>query len=109
MCQPQPETAYRSLEEMDDIFRNTTGVFDVVHRAKPSVTPNRYDKNGNLVISYLDTDEHRRRSSIAQQAGVAPTEKSAIENKPRAGQDEAYKIEGGFGGADNGSSSGKSG
>lgn len=92
---------------MDDIFRNTTGVFDVVHRAKPSVTPNRYDKNGNLLISVFDTEEHRRRSSIAQQAGVVPTEKSAIENKPRGAQDEAYKIEGGFGG--DGSSSSKSG
>lgn len=93
---------------MDDIFRNTTGVFDVVHRAKPSVTPNRYDKDGKLLISILDTEEHRRRSSIAQQAGAVPTEKTPVENKARSGQDEAYKIEGGFSG-DQGSSSSKSG
>ena len=54
------------------------------------------------------SEERRRRSVIAEQAGVQPSEKSAIQNKPRAAQDEAFKIEGGFGG-DNGSSSSKSG
>lgn len=36
-----PETAYRSLEEMDEIFQKTTGYFDVVQVAKPKNTPNR--------------------------------------------------------------------
>lgn len=36
-----PETAYRSLEEMDEIFHKTTGYFDVVKIAKPKNTPNR--------------------------------------------------------------------
>lgn len=36
-----PETAYRSLEEMDAIFEQSTGFFDVVQIAKPKNTPNR--------------------------------------------------------------------
>jgi hypothetical protein len=36
-----PETAYRSLEEMDIIFRKTTSVFNVVKIAKAE--PKRYD------------------------------------------------------------------
>lgn len=37
-----PETAYRSLEEMDTIFRKTTSIFDVVRVAKQE--PRRYAK-----------------------------------------------------------------
>jgi hypothetical protein len=33
-----PETAYRSLEEIDEIFA-VSGWFSVVHTARPSVTP----------------------------------------------------------------------
>jgi len=61
-----PETAYRSLEEMDEIFHKTTGAFDVVKAAKD--TPHRYDKRGELLIDYADTeqamDAERRRSSV---------------------------------------------
>ena len=63
-----PETAYRSLEEMDEIFHKTTNPFDVVKIAKE--VPHRYDKNGELLIAYEETEEYqqtteRRRSSIA--------------------------------------------
>ena len=88
-----PETAYRSLEEMDEIFHKTTGVFDVVSIARPANTPHRYDKNGRLLISYLETEEHRRRAS-ATQPGVKGV--NEIENKERSTHDEAYKTEGGF-------------
>jgi len=88
---------------MDDIFRNTKGWFDVVHLAKPSVTPNRYDKNGNLLVNYLDTD--RRRSSMAAPINDPfATEKDAVRNKPRENENEAYKIGGGFGDGSSGSS-----
>lgn len=87
-----PETAYRSLEEMDDIFRKTKGVFSVVHDAKPSVTPNRYDKKGHLLVNYLETDEHLRRSSATPHE---VTEK-AMQDKQRSANDEAYTVEGGF-------------
>ncbi|KAF2003018.1 general substrate transporter [Amniculicola lignicola CBS 123094] len=52
-----PETAYRSLEEMDEIFHKTTNVFDVVQVAKD--VPHRYDHRGNLLIAYEDTEEAR--------------------------------------------------
>ncbi|KAH6683197.1 general substrate transporter [Halenospora varia] len=59
-----PETAYRSLEEIDNIFRKTTGIrgwWEVVGIAKRE--PLRYGKNGELLIDY--EEEHRRKSSIA--------------------------------------------
>lgn len=68
-----PETAYRSLEEMDEIFHNTTNAFNVVKIANE--LPHRYDKRGELLINYADTEQaheaERRRSSIvgAQTSG----------------------------------------
>lgn len=56
-----PETAYRSLEEMDTIFHKTTSVFNVVSVARNE--PHRYGKNGELLINYEDTQEHLRRAS----------------------------------------------
>jgi hypothetical protein len=47
-----PETAYRSLEEMDSIFQKVhgwKGAFQVVHQAR--VEPRRYGKNGELLIT----------------------------------------------------------
>ncbi|POS73305.1 hypothetical protein DHEL01_v208301 [Diaporthe helianthi] len=55
-----PETAYRSLEEMDSIFHHVSGwkgIFTVVHQAK--VEPRRYGKNGELLVDYSDTEEGR--------------------------------------------------
>jgi len=63
-----PETAYRSLEEIDTIFRKTKGWFNVVSTAKHE--PQRYGKNGELLIDYEQTEEHAVRShSIASGAG----------------------------------------
>ena len=65
-----PETASRSLEEMDDIFHRARpgwrGAFDVVKVARE--LPRRYGKHGELLIAYEDTEaagEVRRRSSVA--------------------------------------------
>ena len=67
-----PETAYRSLEEMDEIFQKTTGWFDVVKVA--AELPHRYGKRGELLIRYDETeayaDTQRRRSSVV--SGVLP-------------------------------------
>jgi MFS family permease len=55
-----PETAYRSLEEMDTIFHKVSGpkaYFDVVPVAFKE--PRRYGKNGELLIDYKETDEHK--------------------------------------------------
>jgi hypothetical protein len=49
-----PETAYRSLEEMDTIFQKSTSVWDVVRVAKE--TPRRYGKRGEVLIDY---EEHQ--------------------------------------------------
>lgn len=59
-----PETAYRSLEEMDAIFVKTKSVFSAVRVAREE--PRRYGKNGEVLINYDETDmAHRRRSSVA--------------------------------------------
>ncbi|KAL9085791.1 MAG: hypothetical protein Q9165_007423 [Trypethelium subeluteriae] len=61
-----PETAYRSLEEMDSIFMKTHSVFTAVKVANEE--PRRYGKNGELLLSYEDSDLHmraeRRKSSV---------------------------------------------
>ncbi|KAK5091449.1 hypothetical protein LTR05_001632 [Lithohypha guttulata] len=58
-----PETAYRSLEEMDSIFVKCKSVFTVVRIAKEE--PRRYGKKGEVLISYDETDmSHRRQSSV---------------------------------------------
>ncbi|OTB05179.1 hypothetical protein M426DRAFT_57113 [Hypoxylon sp. CI-4A] len=57
-----PETAYRSLEEMDAIFHKihgSAGYLSVVHIAAKE--PRRYGKNGELLIAYEETEEHKAR------------------------------------------------
>ncbi|KAL8798658.1 MAG: hypothetical protein Q9182_006491 [Xanthomendoza sp. 2 TL-2023] len=64
-----PETAYRSLEEMDSIFRKCDSVFTVVKIAKEE--PQRYGKSGELLIRYEETEEHRQRqASVVSAKGV---------------------------------------
>ena len=67
-----PETAYRSLEEMDSIFAKTRNVFTVVKTAKEE--PRRFGKNGEVLINYDETEEHFRRASIATMSGKAGAE-----------------------------------
>lgn len=63
-----PETANRSLEEMDLIFRKSKSIFDTVGIAKRE--PHRYDSNGELVIRASEMDDSRlRNASIASGAG----------------------------------------
>lgn len=53
-----PETAYRSLEEMDTIFQKVkgfSGAFDVVRQAE--IEPRRYGKNGEILIPAGELDE----------------------------------------------------
>jgi hypothetical protein len=69
----QPETAGRSLEEMDEIFHQVhgfKGIFTAVKVAREM--PRRYGKHGELLINYDETPEarrvsERRRSSVAAQ------------------------------------------
>ncbi|KAI1098407.1 general substrate transporter [Jackrogersella minutella] len=76
-----PETAYRSLEEMDSIFhkvRGAGGYFSVVHIAAKE--PRRYGKNGELLIAYEETEEHKARVQPAEHgsgsASVTDAEKA---------------------------------
>lgn len=83
-----PETAGRSLEEMDEIFHKTTNVFNCVQMAKD--VPHRFDKRGNLLIDYIDTEEareaERRRSSVIGAApGIFSAEKDSREHTEKAG------------------------
>jgi len=89
-----PETAYRSLEEMDEIFHKTSNPFDVVKIANDM--PHRYDKHGELLISYEDTEEariaERRRSSVVAveaakgSLGSDRTEKREVEHSEGFGK-----------------------
>ncbi|PSR93860.1 major facilitator superfamily transporter monosaccharide [Coniella lustricola] len=85
-----PETAYRSLEEMDEIFQDAhgfKGAFTVVKIAKHK--PRRYDKHGNALINYDDTEfAHRRHSSVAGGAGGGMAGAGAGGAVPAAGQSE---------------------
>ncbi|CAG9955227.1 unnamed protein product [Clonostachys rosea f. rosea IK726] len=70
-----PETAYRSLEEMDSIFQKVKGLggaFSVVEQAR--IEPRRYGKNGELLISVEEADgkpetQHHNNSSDDGTAG----------------------------------------
>lgn len=75
-----PETAYRSLEEMDTIFHKVSGwrgVFTVVQVAREE--PRRYGKNGELLIDYEATEEHQ--DHMGQQ--MRQRQYSSNEDKPR--------------------------
>ncbi len=80
-----PETAYRSLEEMDAIFIKTKNIFTVVWTAKHE--PRRYGKNGEILIDYEETGEHARRISYAERRGsVMSIERSDQEKGVGIGQ-----------------------
>ncbi|KAG0652588.1 Sugar transporter STL1 [Hyphodiscus hymeniophilus] len=72
-----PETAYRSLEEIDTIFRKTTGWFSVVSTARNE--PLRYGKHGELLIDYEQTPEHMMRTRSATSHG-AKGQSRGVEN-----------------------------
>ena len=61
-----PETAYRSLEEMDSIFQKVHGwasAFDVVHQAQ--IDPRRYGKNGELLVVLVEDVEDGEKANAA--------------------------------------------
>jgi hypothetical protein len=63
-----PETAYRSLEEMDTIFRKTTSIFSVVRVANEE--PRRYGKKGELLVDYSTTVEPLGDAGQALEKGI---------------------------------------
>lgn len=92
-----PETAYRSLEEMDEIFQECEGfkgAFDVVKVAKQK--PRRYDKHGNLLINYDDTEAAHRRHPRSAAADVGPSAESSsfpdVEKKSDASEERRERV-----------------
>ncbi|KAK4104430.1 general substrate transporter [Parathielavia hyrcaniae] len=88
-----PETAYRSLEEMDVIFHKVDdgwkGVFTVVHRAR--VEPRRYGKRGELLVEYEKTEEHRehvREDGVLAVPGKRSREESGSGGSKDVGHDD---------------------
>lgn len=70
-----PETAYRSLEEMDVIFQKVSGwsaAFDVVKQAK--IEPHRHGKNGELLIAIDEIDE---KANVEHQTGSSSNDIAA--------------------------------
>lgn len=74
-----PETAYRSLEEMDGIFHKLApgwkGVLDVVRQAERE--PRRYGKNGELLVAYADTEEGRAHGHAVRERHSSGSEDKA--------------------------------
>lgn len=86
-----PETAYRSLEEMDGIFRKCNSYFTVVKLARDE--PRRYGKHGEPLINYEETEEHQRRASAWSDSAVK-ARAALVENKDHA--DPVHKPERGY-------------
>jgi len=84
-----PETAYRSLEEIDIIFRKTQrgwrGWFGVVWTAKNE--PQRYGKHGELLIDYEATEEHTFRSNSVSGHGNKPVVRGVEDVNGNQGRD----------------------
>ncbi|KAI1822002.1 general substrate transporter [Xylaria intraflava] len=80
-----PETAYRSLEEMDTIFHKVDGIkgyFSVVSVAREE--PRRYGRNGELLIAYEETEEHKAHvHPQAREQGSNSDGEKALENVVR--------------------------
>ncbi|KAL4965234.1 sugar porter family MFS transporter [Aspergillus stella-maris] len=78
-----PETAYRSLEEMDRIFRKTKSVFSLVKTAKDE--PHMYGKHGELLRQLDDVEDEavRRASYLEHKAknGRSSSDAEASEEK----------------------------
>jgi len=73
-----PETAYRSLEEMDEIFHKSKSIFDVVKVAREM--PNRFGKNGELLINYEDTEEYAAYAQRRQSSVGGKSEKTGVDH-----------------------------
>ncbi|CAL8577419.1 hypothetical protein XPA_003248 [Xanthoria parietina] len=86
-----PETAYRSLEEMDSIFRKCHSIFTVVKIAKEE--PQRYGKKGELLIRYEETEEHRQRqASVVNAKGMPSLGGEQMDNTNHSNPDNSAEI-----------------
>ncbi|KAK7529253.1 sugar transporter STL1 [Phyllosticta citribraziliensis] len=71
----KPETAYRSLEEMDTIFQKSNSIFDVVKVARDE--PRRYGKNGELLIPVDDAEDVAALGGVRNRVGRPPMDRAS--------------------------------
>ncbi|CAG7951566.1 unnamed protein product [Penicillium olsonii] len=74
-----PETRYRSLEEMDAIFKKSTNVFNAVTISIKE--PYRYDKHGELKPEYLEEAMHRDSPDVHVAGAKFDSDESGAEVK----------------------------
>lgn len=87
-----PETAKRSLEEMDRIFRKTTSIFSLVKTADKE--PHMYGEKGELLrdLEEIDDDRIRRASVISEkQKGGSLPDKSSDDSNNDVAQDNNHR------------------
>ncbi|KAM0717496.1 hypothetical protein Q7P37_007348 [Cladosporium fusiforme] len=85
-----PETRYRSLEEMDLIFKKSSNVLNVVPISIKE--PFMYDQHGNKKQEYLEAGMTRRNGSVAAQlAANEKSEKAAAGRNSSGGNSEERK------------------
>ena len=80
-----PETRLRSLEEMDDIFKKSSNVFDVVPISVKE--PYRYDKHGQLKQEYIEEVLHNEVPAIARD--LSANEKEGNSDTNGSGEEKA--------------------
>jgi sugar porter (SP) family MFS transporter len=90
-----PETAYRSLEEMDAIFRKTKSYFSVVSVARNE--PRLYGKHGELLVDYEEAervfDAHRRQSHLDMESANTPKIESLAASERNGSAVSTEKVE----------------
>jgi len=78
-----PETAYRSLEEIDEIFATSKNVFDVVRTAR--MLPHRHDRHGRIDTEAAKASEFYQHELEIVQQEVLQHENIVSVPGPKAG------------------------
>ena len=69
---------------MDTIFHKTDHWWNVVRVAHHE--PRRYGKNGELLVAYEQTDEYRRRSSVASGGHLPRLSADGVRDEEKIGE-----------------------
>lgn len=77
-----PETRLRSLEEMDDIFKKSSNVFDAVTVSLKE--PYRYDKHGQLKAEYIEEATHHENREKGQDSSSGNEDNSVFVGNERS-------------------------
>ena len=77
-----PETRLRSLEEMDDIFKKSSNIFDVVPNSINE--PYRFDKHGELKVDYIEEIMQVEGQEVMQVEGSGREKESDPDRRDRS-------------------------